>query len=58
VILAHTVSWAFEQGYDQVWVATGPYPPGFYQRCGWELTQTYRGEHNEEVNILRYRAGR
>jgi len=46
-ILAHTVGWTYERGYDPVWVATGPYAAGFYQRCGWELTHTYRGEYDE-----------
>jgi GNAT superfamily N-acetyltransferase len=56
-ILGHTLRWAAGQGYDPVWVATGPPAAGFYQRCGWELTQTYRGKRHDEVNILRYRTG-
>ena len=56
-ILDHTLRWAAGQGYDPVWVATGPYAVGFYQRCGWELSHTYRGEHDDEVNILRYQTG-
>jgi GNAT superfamily N-acetyltransferase len=57
-ILGHTLRWAASQGYDQVWVATGPEAVGFYQRCGWELTETYQGHQHEEVNILRCRTGR
>jgi GNAT superfamily N-acetyltransferase len=56
VILGHTLRWAARQGYDPVWVATGPSAVGFYQRCGWELTQTYQGQHHDEVNILRYQS--
>jgi GNAT superfamily N-acetyltransferase len=56
-ILGHTLRWAAGQGYDPVWVATGPTAAGFYQRCGWELTQTYRGQQYDEVNILRYYTG-
>ena len=51
--LAHTLRWAADQGYDPVWVATGPDAAGFYQSCGWELTQTYRGLRHDEVMILR-----
>ncbi|HKR69980.1 MAG TPA: GNAT family N-acetyltransferase [Streptosporangiaceae bacterium] len=54
-ILGHTLGWAADQGFDPVWVATGPEAVGFYQRCGWELTETYRGQEHDEVNILRYR---
>ena len=56
-ILGHTLRWAADQGYDRVWVATGPDAAGFYQSCGWELEQTYRGQRHDEVMILRCRTG-
>ena len=56
-ILGHTLRWAADQGFDPVWVATGPDAVGFYQRCGWELSQTYRGRQHDKVMILRYRNG-
>ena len=56
-ILAHTLRWAFERDYDPVWVATGPEAAGFYQRCGWKLTQTYHREHHDgAIHILRHLA--
>jgi predicted acetyltransferase len=56
-ILGHTLRWAGDHGHDPVWVATGPYAAGFYQSCGWELTQTYRGHRHDEVMILRCATG-
>jgi GNAT superfamily N-acetyltransferase len=56
-ILGHALRWAADQGYDPVWVATGPDAAGFYQSCGWELTKTYRGQRHDEVMILRCATG-
>ena len=56
-ILGHTVRWAADQGYDPVWVATGPDAAGFYQSCGWQPALTYRGQRHDEVNILRCATG-
>jgi GNAT superfamily N-acetyltransferase len=56
-ILGHALRWAADQGYDPVWVATGPDAAGFYQSCGWELTKTYRRQRHDEVMILRCATG-
>jgi predicted N-acetyltransferase YhbS len=50
--LLHTqVSWAAEHGYQQIWVGTGNEAVGFYQACGWILTESFDRPH-EHVNVL------
>jgi GNAT superfamily N-acetyltransferase len=40
LLLAHLERWAYRQGYQQLWVATGGAAVGFYQRCGWRIYET------------------
>jgi GNAT superfamily N-acetyltransferase len=35
LLLGHLERWAREQGYEQLWVATGAPAVNFYLRCGW-----------------------
>jgi GNAT superfamily N-acetyltransferase len=40
LLLMHLERWAYRQGYQQLWVATGGAAVGFYQRCGWWICET------------------
>jgi GNAT superfamily N-acetyltransferase len=40
LLLAHLERWAYRQGYQQLWVATGGAAIGFYQRCRWRIYET------------------
>lgn len=40
LLLMHLERWAYRQGYQQLWVATGGAAVGFYQRCGWRIYET------------------
>jgi GNAT superfamily N-acetyltransferase len=42
---------ARERGYSQVWVATGG-AVGFYQKCGWILTEVMSRSSGETTSIL------
>ncbi|HXW43999.1 MAG TPA: GNAT family N-acetyltransferase [Streptosporangiaceae bacterium] len=44
-------TWAGEHGYQRLWVATGDPAVGFYQACGWILTETF-DRPVETVNVL------
>ena len=44
-------SWAYLYGYAQVWVATAD-AVGFYQNCGWELSEIIRRPSGEAMSIL------
>ncbi len=52
LLLQALLAWAAAQhGYRQFWVATGDEAVGFYQACGWTLTDSFDRPH-EHVNIL------
>ena len=40
LMLAHLEGWAHENGFQHLWVATGGAAVGFYQRCGWRISET------------------
>ena len=39
LLLSHLEAWAVVRGYAQVWVANKGPAIGFYQACGWELSE-------------------
>jgi len=45
-------SWAHQHGYPQVWVATGDQAVAFYQKCGWESTESFNRPSGERVSVL------
>jgi len=55
-LLGHLCGWAGERGHDPIWVATGDYAAGFYQRCGWQLAETFDRASGERVIVLSYRS--
>ena len=40
LLLARLERWAYSQGYELLWAATGGAAAGFYQRCGWWIYET------------------
>jgi GNAT superfamily N-acetyltransferase len=44
-------AWAAEHRHQQLWVATGDPAVGFYQACGWTLTETFDRPY-ERVSVL------
>jgi len=55
-LLGHLCRWAHGQGHDPIWVATGDYAAGFYERCGWQVTETFDRPSGEHVTVLALRA--
>ncbi len=51
-LLSHLEAWAGGQGYTQVWVANEGPAVGFYQKCGWELSETVGRISGEAVWVL------
>lgn len=45
-------AWARRRGYPRVWVATGDLAVAFYQKCGWQLTETFERSSGEVTSIL------
>ena len=50
LLLAHLERWAHQQGYEQLWVATGA-AVDIYQRCGWRIYETVKRDF-EPATIL------
>ncbi len=50
-LVARLEDWARAQGYQRLWVATGPAAP-FYQACGWELSERLSLASGEEATVL------
>jgi len=50
LLLAHLERWAHQQGYEQLWVATGA-AVDFYQRCGWRIYETVKRDF-EPATVL------
>jgi GNAT superfamily N-acetyltransferase len=50
-LLGSLEAWAYQHGYSRVWVATGR-AVKFYQRWGWELTESFERPSGEIVSIL------
>lgn len=44
-------AWAAQRGYSRAWVATGE-AVGFYQKCGWELVETFTRSSGEVTSVL------
>jgi GNAT superfamily N-acetyltransferase len=51
LLLAHLERWARQQGYEQLWVATGGAAVDFYQRCGWRIYETVNRDF-ESATVL------
>ncbi|MBI1282454.1 MAG: GNAT family N-acetyltransferase [Anaerolineaceae bacterium] len=51
-LLAALEQFASQAGYSQIWVATGEPAVGFYQKCGWMLTEIIQRPHGETPKIL------
>ncbi len=55
-LLAAVSGWAAGHDYERLWVATGDYAVGFYQACGWTVTETF--ERPDETVIALTTASR
>ena len=58
LILSHLEHWAAEQGYGEIWVATGDPAVTFYRRCGWTVHETVQRTRRPTVTVLSKRLGR
>jgi GNAT superfamily N-acetyltransferase len=45
-------AWAARRGYSRLWVATGGRAVDFYQKCGWELVETFQRSSGEMTSVL------
>lgn len=52
LLMAQLEAWAGSHGYQQVWVATGGRAIEFYQKCGWELSETVERASGEAATVL------
>jgi GNAT superfamily N-acetyltransferase len=57
LLMAQLEAWAASQGYPQAWVATGGRAIGFYQKCGWEVSETIKRPSGETATVLTKRLG-
>jgi GNAT superfamily N-acetyltransferase len=55
LLLAHLERWAYRQGYQQLWVATGGVAVGFYQRCGWRIYETVDRDFEQATVLTKQR---
>jgi GNAT superfamily N-acetyltransferase len=51
-LLSHLEAWAAKRGYTQVWVATGGPAVGFYQACGWEVSEAVETAMEDTMVVL------
>jgi GNAT superfamily N-acetyltransferase len=51
LLFARLERWAYSQGYELLWVATGGVAVGFYQRCGWRICEAVDRDF-EPVTVL------
>jgi GNAT superfamily N-acetyltransferase len=53
-LVARLEAWASSHGCEQVWVGTGGGGRAvrFYQKCGWEVTETFERVSGEVVTVL------
>jgi GNAT superfamily N-acetyltransferase len=51
VLMEHLERWAAEHGIAQAWVGTD-LAPGFYQRCGWVLQESFTTHEGQHMDVL------
>jgi GNAT superfamily N-acetyltransferase len=51
-LVATLEGWAKQQGYPQVWVATGGRVVAFYQKCGWHHAEVIAQPSGETIKVL------
>ena len=51
-LLGALEAWAGRHGFQRIWVATGGHAVGFYQKCGWELMETFTRASGERLVVL------
>jgi GNAT superfamily N-acetyltransferase len=52
LLVARLEAWAAAHGYEQAWVATGGRAIAFYEKCGWELSETVQRAAGEVATVL------
>ena len=52
LLLAHLERWAHQQGYEQLWVATGA-AVDIYQRCGWRICETVKRDFEAAILLTK-----
>ena len=52
LLMSHLEAWVGGHGYNQVWVANKGPAIGFYQECGWELSEAVERISGETVWVL------
>ena len=51
-LVAALEAWAKQQGYPQVWVATGGRAVMFYHKCGWRVAEQIARPSEEDIVVL------
>jgi GNAT superfamily N-acetyltransferase len=51
VLMSELEAWAAGHAVERAWVGTER-AHGFYQRCGWQLVETYQHLHGTDVSVL------